>query len=274
MSKRRHANRQTTGQATWGTDNQFVPAPAAPGRDEGTDTGTFLEKGTDMGMETSRETDGETGSAGATWKDQAVEMKDQALDTSQKVLAQTMAQTKASAGQAIDRAKDQVKSQITSQKDRTVEGLSGAVRALESTGQQFRNEDLALVANYADSLTGQVRRASDYLSERSVDDIARDVEGFARKNPSLFIGGAFVLGIALARFLRSSEMATPFAAFSTDKDALPLSGQPALSSPLTTPMNSPITSPMANMSGDDFGERPMTTPDYAPSVAGTGTDLA
>jgi hypothetical protein len=224
-------NTEYTNQTDGSSDNQFGIAPVS--------------------------TTSETGSAAATWKDQAVEMKDQALDTGQKVLAQTMAQTKASAGQAIDRAKDQVKSQITSQKDRTVDGLSGAVRALESTGQQFRNEDLALVANYADSLTGQVRRASDYLSERSVDDIARDVEGFARKNPSLFIGGAFVLGIALARFLRSSESPSPWAAFSADRTTL---------APVT-----PLSLPASDSPSDAFGERPLTAHNYVPGVGVTAT---
>jgi len=208
-------------------------------------------------------TAGETGSAVAN-------LKEQAVDTGQKVLAQT----KETAGQAIDRAKGQMKSQAASQKDRTADSLSGAARALESTGQQFRNEDLALVADYADSFAQQVRKASDYLGQRNVDDITRDVEDFARKNPSLFIGGAFVLGVALARFLKSSESSTPLAAFSTDRNAPAPVNQPVLSSPMTTPMNSPITSPMANTSQDIFGERPTIAPDYAPGVGSSATDSA
>jgi hypothetical protein len=34
--------------------------------------------------------------------------------------------------------------------------------------------------------------------------MVRDAERFARRNPAAFIGGAFVLGLALARFLKSS----------------------------------------------------------------------
>jgi hypothetical protein len=179
----------------------------------------------------------------------AVALKDQAVNTSQKVLAQT----KETAGKAIDRAKDRMKSQAASQKDQAVDSMSSAVRALEATSQQFRGENLALVAGYTDSLTDQIRRASDYLSDRSVEDITHDVEDFARKNPSLFIGGAFVLGIALGRFLRSSAMSTPLAAFSTDRDLSVHTGtgQMALSSPMATPLNSPMTSPLALTNGND-----------------------
>jgi hypothetical protein len=231
---------QSTGQAVAGADEPLGTNALVSGPDRGTETAS------------------ETSSAVATLKDQAVELKDQAVDKGQKVLAQTMAQTKASAGQAIERAKDQVKSQIASRKDQAADSLSGAVRALEATGQQLRGESQVLAADYADSLTGQVRRASDYLSGRSVDDIARDVEDFARKNPSLFIGGAFVLGIALARFLRSSEMSAPLAAFATGRNAL-------------VPVTPPALPNGPQEAFDAFGGRPLTAHNYVPGIGVTSS---
>jgi hypothetical protein len=203
MSADRDFTGPSTGQAVASTDEPL-----------GTNTNAIVS-GLGMGAETASETNSAVAS-----------LKDQAVDTGQKVLAQT----KASAGQVLDQAKDQVKSQIASRKDQAADSLSGAVRALEATGQQFRGENLGLVADYADSLTCQIRRASDYLGGRSVDDIARDVEDFARKNPGVFIGGAFVLGIALARFLRSSERSTPRAAFTVGRDARASVTPPALPS--------------------------------------------
>jgi hypothetical protein len=165
-----------------------------------------------------------------------------------------------------------MKSQLADQKGRAVDSLSGAVRVLESTGQQFRSEDLALVGNYAESFAQQIRRASDYLSDKNVDDIARDVEDFARKYPSLFIGGAFVLGVALSRFLKSSQFSTPLGAFSADRGSLASVNRPAIGSPMTTPINSPMTSPMANTASDVLGQRPMSAHNYVPGVGVTGTD--
>jgi len=225
----------------------------------------FTGQATDREADNPLQTDpapagGEVGSAGTT-------LKEQAVDTGQKVLAQT----KDTAGRMIDQAKDQIKSQIETHKGKTADGLSSALRAIESTGQQFRNEDLAFVANYTDSFAGQIRRASDYLNERGVDDIARDVETFARKNPSLFIGGAFVIGMALARFLKSSELSTPFAAFSDERNALVPVNPSLLSSPMTNPINSPVTSPVSGASQDVFGERSLTAPSYVPGVGVSGT---
>lgn len=38
-------------------------------------------------------------------------------------------------------------------------------------------------------------------------ELAADVEGFTRRQPALFMGGAFVLGLTTARFLKSSREA-------------------------------------------------------------------
>jgi len=235
MSDDRDYIGETTDQAAGGKDDAFGSNAIVSGGDTGIDAGTGAA--------------GESESAIAT-------LKDQAVDTGQKILAQT----KETAGQAIDRAKEQVKSQITDRKDKAAGSLSGAVRALEATGQQFRNEDLAFVANYADSLTGQVRHASDYLRDRNVDDITRDVEDWARKNPSLFIGGAFVLGIALARFLKSSGSPSPLAAFTAGRDALvPV-----------TPVIKSLTPPPSDSPQDAFGERrPLTAHNYVPGIGVT-----
>jgi len=71
----------------------------------------------------------------------------------------------------------------------------------------MRQSGQSVFGDYADSLAGQVDRAVTYLRENDVDDLTAQIEDAARKQPALFIGGAFVLGIALARFLKSSAPA-------------------------------------------------------------------
>lgn len=127
-------------------------------------------------------------------------MGDQMKDTAQQALTQT----KQATGQAIDKAKDTVLSQISTQKDRAADTLGGFTQALHQTGQQLRQSGQGVFGDYADSLAGQVDRAVSFLRENDVDDLARQAEDFARNQPALFIGGAFVLGVALARFLKSS----------------------------------------------------------------------
>jgi hypothetical protein len=61
-----------------------------------------------------------------------------------------------------------------------------------------------ITAKYGDSLAKQVEQVSTYLEQKDLRDVLKDVEGFARRNPAVFIGGAFALGILAARFLKSS----------------------------------------------------------------------
>jgi hypothetical protein len=61
------------------------------------------------------------------------------------------------------------------------------------------------VGQYAERAAGQTDRLSEYLHDKEASQLIGDVEDFARSRPSVFLGGAFVLGIAAARFLKSSS---------------------------------------------------------------------
>jgi hypothetical protein len=46
---------------------------------------------------------------------------------------------------------------------------------------------------------------SDYLRDKSLTDVVGDVERFARREPVIFVGGAFLIGLLGSRFLKSSQ---------------------------------------------------------------------
>jgi len=173
-------------------------------------------------------------------------LKDQAAQKGHELLEKG----KETAGQAIDRAKSQVKTQLSEQKDRATDTLASATEALKGTSQHFRDQNLGIVADYAESFAGQVRKVSDYLREKDLDEVGRDVGSFARQNPALFIGGAFLLGVAVARFLRSSESGSPLDAFSRNTALAPMGP-----SAMTT---------RTDMDQDAFGKRPLSAHDYVP----------
>ena len=49
------------------------------------------------------------------------------------------------------------------------------------------------------------------FSLAEVEDLVNRTESWARQNPALFLGGAFVIGVLGARFLKSSRPAIPLA---------------------------------------------------------------
>ena len=114
-------------------------------------------------------------------------------------------EAKQRAGQAVDQAKDQARQQTTQQKERASESLSSVARAMRETGDTLRREDQGTAARYVDQAAERVERFSGYLRERSPDELFYEAERYARREPALFLGGAFALGLMGARFLKSSS---------------------------------------------------------------------
>ena len=108
------------------------------------------------------------------------------------------------AAEAAEQGREKAKGQISTQKERASGELQGIARALKSTGEQLREEDQDSIGRYADQAAEQVERLSNFLSEKDSEELVSEVEDFARNRPSVFLGGAFVLGLAAARFLKSS----------------------------------------------------------------------
>jgi hypothetical protein len=99
--------------------------------------------------------------------------------------------------------KQNVTSRVDEQKNRAADGLGGIANVFRNAGNELRNENEAL-ASYVDMASDQLRRFADQIREKGVDDMMDDVHNFARRRPALFIGGAFLIGIGIARFLKSS----------------------------------------------------------------------
>lgn len=107
-------------------------------------------------------------------------------------------------------AKEQVSSQVSGQKDRLADGLGGVASALRQTGQQLRANDQQGFTGYIDQAADQVERLSGYLRGNDLDRLMHDAEQLARRQPALFLSGAFFLGLLGARFLKSSRPAPPY----------------------------------------------------------------
>ena len=113
-------------------------------------------------------------------------------------------QTKEQARELADQAQTQAKSAVASRKNQAVNELGSVAQAFRQSSNQLRQQDQDALAQYTDQVAHQLDRVTGYLDDRGVDDLLEDVEGFARRQPEVFIGGAFALGLAAARFFKSS----------------------------------------------------------------------
>jgi hypothetical protein len=119
-------------------------------------------------------------------------------------------QTAQALSNAASQAGNKVVSTLDSQKNRAADGLGSVAQALRQTGDQLRNQNQGAPFNqYVGSAADQIDRLSSYLRSTNAREMVRNVEDFARRQPALFIGGAFMLGLLGARFLKSSAQTDP-----------------------------------------------------------------
>jgi hypothetical protein len=142
-------------------------------------------------------TDPTYGSTADTGESTTDQVKDQVRDKAQ------VAQDKARGvlGQARGRMSEQVDQRSTQAGER----IAGTASDVRSIAQELRNQGKDAPANLAEQVAGQANRVGDYLKGASGDQILRDVEEFARRQPWLVAAGGLALGFAASRFLKASS---------------------------------------------------------------------
>jgi uncharacterized protein YjbJ (UPF0337 family) len=135
----------------------------------------------------------------------------QTADQAKEAVSQVAGQAKEAASNVAGQAKDQMATRLSSEKTRAVHSLGSVAEALRQTGQQLREQNAEIPTQYIDRVASEVERVSGYLERRDMGQLVQDVEQFARRQPTLFLGGAFVLGLIGARFLKSSAPTTGYA---------------------------------------------------------------
>ena len=104
----------------------------------------------------------------------------------------------------VGSVKQRATAQIDSQKGRATEGLAALAQAARQTTQQLRSDQHDTVAQYIDRAAEQLERISHAIQQKDANELLRDAQAFARRQPALFIGWSFVAGMLVARFLKSS----------------------------------------------------------------------
>ena len=117
-------------------------------------------------------------------------------------LAEAGQQATASAGHIAGRAADLGIQQADRGREMAAEGLdkvATTVRRL-STDMQI---DQPQIANIAMTAADKADDVAQYLRETDTRQIISNVEDTARRQPLLFIGGAFLLGLAASRLIKA-----------------------------------------------------------------------
>lgn len=114
-------------------------------------------------------------------------------------------QAKEQTKQVASQAQSHVSHLVSQQKDQAAERLGGFAGALRDAANRLEGQEGMGLSRYAGQAAEQVDRFSNYLRQGDLNGFVRDAENLARRNPDLFLGGAFLAGVVLARFLKASD---------------------------------------------------------------------
>jgi len=105
----------------------------------------------------------------------------------------------------VGRVRDRATEQLNTQKNKATEGLGSVAHAVRDTTQRLRDENHDTVARFVEQAADQIERFSSGLKNKDVGELVNDAQRLARRQPALFVGGAFAVGLLSARFLKSSS---------------------------------------------------------------------
>lgn len=117
---------------------------------------------------------------------------------------------KQTANETLSQVKEKTTNLLSEQKENLTAGLSSVADSIRQVGENLQNTNEPnkigqVTAQYSSDLARQLDKFSRYIENADFRDLARDLESYARRQPALFIGGAFTLGLLAARFLKTSH---------------------------------------------------------------------
>lgn len=102
-----------------------------------------------------------------------------------------------------ERARERVQSGLHTGTAAASVAMSSVAQSLLNSSEQLKDQQNG-AATLVQQAAERLEDAAQYLESTDLDQVIRGTETWARRNPALFLGGAFLLGVIGARFLKSS----------------------------------------------------------------------
>jgi hypothetical protein len=132
-------------------------------------------------------------------------------------------------------AGEKLLSSVEEQKAAGADFVSGVAGAVRRAATEF-DKDVPQAAQYIRLAADQISTVSDAFRRRDLNQLVADIQGFARRQPTAFLGAAVLAGFAAVRFLKTSTAGVNVSSRSTGTQHSPAShpmssNQPAGSRP-------------------------------------------
>jgi hypothetical protein len=110
---------------------------------------------------------------------------------------------------------NQVRDKARSAKEHTGDRIRGVANQLRNVSDSLRDDD-PFTSKLAEQASRGIDGVAEYVSSTSAQSLIRDTEQLARRQPALFFGGAFLLGLVAGRFIKASSPQSSFERPSSD----------------------------------------------------------
>ena len=124
------------------------------------------------------------------------------MDEQQHPLVEAGQQAGQSVGVMAERATDLGFQQADRAREKAADGLSHVTDTIRRVSIDM--QDQPSIANAAETVADQAERIGEYLRTTDARQMLATVESVARRQPILFLGGAFVLGLAASRLIKAA----------------------------------------------------------------------
>lgn len=125
-------------------------------------------------------------------------------DTETHPLAEAGQQATQSAGQLAGRAADLGIQQADRGREMAAEGIDQVARTVRRVSTDMQ-ADQPQIANAALTAADQAEKVAQYLRQTDARQIISNVEDVARRQPLIFVGGAFLLGVVASRLIKAGS---------------------------------------------------------------------
>ncbi|HUQ21906.1 MAG TPA: hypothetical protein VM049_02730 [Gaiellaceae bacterium] len=120
-------------------------------------------------------------------------------------MQETAEQVQQKAVEVKEQAGERVRRELDTRSSEAGEQLGLTAGAMRRTAEQLRSDGSETPARVVTAVADRAERLGTYMTQVNADQMLRDVENFARRQPLLFAVGGATMGFLASRFMKASS---------------------------------------------------------------------
>ena len=94
---------------------------------------------------------------------------------------------------------------LNAEKSRAAEEIQNLGAVVRRAADQLHDRHSPALATYVDTAARRIDGVAKYVEDIDLPTLAREAERLARRRPALIVGGMFLAGLGIARFIKAGQ---------------------------------------------------------------------